>query len=62
LQEAMENYQLLGFEVKAVPVKELASDGCTECFEDENDATMMIFTRETGIARAGDLLDENNKE
>ena len=46
LQEAIEDYRTLGFEVKTVPVKELGGDGCTVCFEDENDATEMIFTRE----------------
>jgi len=45
LQEAIENYETLGFEVKTVPVTELDQNGCTACFEDENDATMMIFTR-----------------
>ncbi len=45
LQEAIENYEMLGFEVKTVPVRELDQNGCTVCFEDENDATMMIFTR-----------------
>lgn len=59
LQEAVENYRLLGFEVKVVPVKELAGNGCTECFDDESDTTMMIFTRDTGISRAGDLLDDD---
>ena len=45
LEEAIENYQMLGFEVKTVPVRELGQNGCTVCFDDENDATMMIFTR-----------------
>ena len=45
LEEAIENYRELGFEVKTVPVKDLDLDGCTVCFDDENDATMMIFTR-----------------
>jgi len=47
LQEAIENYQMLGFEVKTVPVKELGQNGCTVCFDDEHDKTMMIFTRKT---------------
>ena len=46
LQEAIENYRELGFEVKTIPVKELDSDSCTVCFEDESDDTVMIFTRE----------------
>lgn len=45
LEEAIENYQILGFEVKTVPVRDLGQNGCTVCFDDENDATMMIFTR-----------------
>lgn len=45
LQEAVENYEALGFEVKTVPVRELELGGCTECFDDPHDQTMMIFTR-----------------
>jgi hypothetical protein len=45
LEEAIENYLRLGFEVKTIPVKELDLDGCTVCFDDENDRTVMIFTR-----------------
>ncbi len=45
LQEAVENYQLIGFEVKTVPVKDLELIGCTVCFDDNNDKTVMIFTR-----------------
>jgi hypothetical protein len=45
LEEAIENYRMLGYEVKTIPVKELGEDGCTVCFEDENDETVMIFTR-----------------
>lgn len=48
LQEAVENYEELGFEVKTIPVKELDLGGCTECFDDPNDRTMMIFTRRLG--------------
>ena len=45
LQEAIENYRMLGFEVRTIPVKELNQNGCTICFEDKNDETVMIFTR-----------------
>lgn len=45
LQEAIENYRMLGFEVKTIPVKELELEGCTICFEDGSDETVMIFTR-----------------
>jgi hypothetical protein len=46
LEEAIEAYRELGQEVKTVPVKELGLDGCTTCFDDAADQTMMIFTRE----------------
>ncbi len=45
LQEAIENYRMLGYEVKTIPIKELDWNGCTVCFEDESDDTVMIFTR-----------------
>ena len=45
LQEAIENYRMLGYEVKTIPIKELDLNGCTVCFEDESDDTVMIFTR-----------------
>jgi hypothetical protein len=45
LEEAVENYRSLGFEVKTIPVKDLEPDGCNVCFDDENDRTMVIFTR-----------------
>jgi hypothetical protein len=46
LTEAIETYRELGYEVKTVPIKELGPDGCTTCFDDPADETMMIFTRE----------------
>ena len=46
LQEAVENYRELGYEVKTIPVKELGLNDCTVCFDDETDNTVMIFTRE----------------
>lgn len=45
LHEAIENYLEIGFEVKTVPVKDLDLEGCTVCFDDESDETVMIFTR-----------------
>lgn len=45
LQEAIENYRDLGFEVKTVPAKELKCGDCNVCFENIVDETMMIFTR-----------------
>lgn len=46
LEEAIETYLELGHQVKTVPVKELGLSGCTVCFDDPADETMMIFTRE----------------
>jgi len=45
LQEAVENYRMLGFEVRTIPVKELKLNDCAVCFDDETDETVMIFTR-----------------
>ncbi len=45
LKEALETYGFLGLEVKTVPLKDLNCDGCTLCFDNETDQTMMIFTR-----------------
>lgn len=45
LQEAIENYRVLGYEVKTVPVKDLGLEDCAVCFENEHDRTVMIFTR-----------------
>lgn len=46
LEEAIEAYHELGHEVKTVPVKEMELEGCTSCFQDPEDKTVMIFTRE----------------
>ena len=51
LEEAIENYRMLGYEVRTIPVKELSENGCTVCFEDESDETVMIFTRKKSHAR-----------
>lgn len=59
LEEAVNNYRFLGFEVKAVPVKELSKDGCTICFHDENDVSMMIFTRKTSGQESNELFSDN---
>ena len=48
LAEALENYRMLGFEIKTIPIQQLGCGGCTICFEDSNDASVMIFTRPTG--------------
>ncbi|UCD16750.1 MAG: hypothetical protein JSV44_09860 [Candidatus Zixiibacteriota bacterium] len=58
LQEAVENYRMLGFEVKTISVRELNQEGCNICFEDESDETVMIFTRRTGSKQ----IDEFNEE
>ena len=61
LAEAIENYRSLGFEVKTIPVRELECDDCTVCYENENDKTVMIFTRKAGGRLSGDLLDAVDK-
>lgn len=58
LDEAVENYKNLGFEIKTIPVKELIADGCKICFDDESDQSAMIFTRKSGNAKKDDLFDE----
>jgi len=55
LQEAIENYRTLGFEVRTIPVKELDLEGCTVCFDDENDDTVMIFTRKIDASQSDEL-------
>ena len=49
LQEAVENYRSLGFEVKTVPAREIDTNNCNVCFEDAADETMMIFTRKADL-------------
>jgi hypothetical protein len=48
LQEAIDNYRDLGFEVRTIPFKKLITNGCAVCMDEENDETMMIFTRKAG--------------
>ena len=55
LQEAIENYRMLGFEFKTIPVKELELEGCTACFDNENDETVMIFTRKSASTPTDDI-------
>jgi hypothetical protein len=61
LQEAIENYRMLGFEVKTVPVKEVIQTDCTVCFDDENDDTVMIFTRRNPAAQVDNLYDDSDE-
>lgn len=61
LKEAIENYRWLGFEVRAIPIKELGCDGCTVCFDDESDTTMMIFTLKTGAGHNDELFADNDR-
>jgi hypothetical protein len=61
LQEAIENYRMLGFEVKTVPVKEVIQTDCTVCFDDENDDTVMIFTRINPAAQVDNLYDDSDE-
>lgn len=46
VQEAIETYRELGLQTKAVPVNQLGLNGCTTCFDDPADQTVMIFTRD----------------
>ncbi|MFQ5499535.1 MAG: hypothetical protein ACE5FH_07670 [Candidatus Zixiibacteriota bacterium] len=62
LAEAIENYRMLGLEVKTVPMAELQCGECTICFEDESDRSVMIFTRKSGAAVDNDLFDELDEE
>lgn len=57
LKEAIDNYRDLGFEVQTIPLKILIDSGCTVCFDEENDQTMMIFTR-----KAGQQIKKNHDE
>ncbi len=59
LEEAVDNYRTLGFEVKTVPVKELGGDGCTICFDDEGDESVMIFTKRAGDQPSNELFSDN---
>jgi hypothetical protein len=58
LDEAIENYKNLGFEIKTILVKELIADGCKICFDDESDQSAFVFTRKTGDVEKDDLFDE----
>ena len=39
-------YKSIGLETKTIPIKELGCDGCTICFESDEDDTMVILTRQ----------------
>lgn len=57
LEKSLEDYRLLGFEVKTVPINELGSNDCNVCFDDANDKSVMIFTRKTEKSQLDDLFD-----
>lgn len=57
LEEALETYRMLGFEIKTIPIQKLGCDGCTICFEDATDTSVMIFTRPTGKSVDDDLYE-----
>ena len=59
LKEAIENYKWLGFETKIVSIKELGCDGCTVCFDEENDDSMMIFTRKIKTGQDDELFSDD---
>jgi hypothetical protein len=56
LQEAIEEYIALGFEVKTIPVSDLQGNGCTICFENENDRSEMIYTRPSSNPQSDGLF------
>lgn len=56
LEEALDNYRHLGFEIKTVPMRELECDGCTICFDDESDDSVMIFTRKAADQPGDELF------
>jgi hypothetical protein len=60
LQEAIDNYHSLGLDVKLVPAKELISDGCHVCFDDDNDETVMIFTRKATTPEDVDFYNDRD--
>ena len=60
LKEAIDNYTWLGFEVKTVPIKELGCDDCTICFDDDNDDSMMIFTRKVKAGQDDELFSDDD--
>ena len=57
LEEALENYRTLGFEIKTVPIQQLGCAGCTTCFDDPSDTSVMIFTRPSGKPSDDDLYE-----
>ncbi|MCP4583439.1 MAG: hypothetical protein GY839_17665 [candidate division Zixibacteria bacterium] len=58
LDEAVDTYRRLGFEVRTIPVRVLNREGCSVCIDDKNDETMMIFTRENGKSDNNSLYDD----
>lgn len=60
LADAIEEYRALGFDVRTIPVKDLAGDGCSVCFDDENDRTEMIFTKKVSASLDDGLYDVND--
>ena len=58
LEEAVNNYKSLGFDVKTVLIKELGNDGCSICFDNESDNSAMIFTRKESNAESNGLFDD----
>ncbi len=55
LEEIVEAYRTLGFEILLVPVRDLPDPGCTACMEDEGDEprTWVVYTRPAGADPAG---------
>jgi hypothetical protein len=56
LDEAVDTYRRLGFDVTTIPLRALNRGGCDVCTKDENDNTMLIFTRENGNSDEDNLF------
>ncbi|MFQ5606637.1 MAG: hypothetical protein ACE5GA_01720 [Candidatus Zixiibacteriota bacterium] len=47
IEEMAEMYRSMGLQVLTVPYSEAMCGGCTICFDNEDEPTMMILTRDT---------------
>ena len=56
LSKAMSDYEMLGMETTTVPARYAGCGDCTVCFDDVNDDSAMIFTREGGKRTDDDLF------
>lgn len=59
LEKSIEDYRLLGFEIKTIPINELGCNDCNVCFDDVNDKSVMIFTRKSESSQLDDLFEND---